>query len=80
QTCSSHNCHTSSPTDLLIFKINSCGLRAQAAKRAIDANDAEALLSSMNYPLSLTTNQRSIAETGIADVVMYRSMLEDWWR
>lgn len=69
-----------SPTDLLIFKINSCGLRAQAKKKAIDANDAETLLSTMSRPLSLTDDQRGIAETGLADVVANGTMTEDWWR
>lgn len=69
-----------SPTDLLIFKINSCGLRAQADKKAIDANDAETLLSTMSRPLSLTDDQRGIAETGLADVVANGTMTEDWWR
>ncbi|GAB1312204.1 hypothetical protein MFIFM68171_02414 [Madurella fahalii] len=33
-----------SPTDLLIFKMHSCGLRAQALKSVVDATDAAALL------------------------------------
>lgn len=34
----------------------------------------------MSRPLSLTDDQRGIAETGLADVVANGTMTEDWWR
>jgi hypothetical protein len=71
-----------SAVDLIIFKINSCGLRAQIAKRQIDALDAEALLEQETAlsPLSLSTGQREIVEPCIADVVTNGTKHETWWR
>jgi len=60
--------------------MNSCGLRAQVAKRAIDANDAETLLAAITTPTTLTICQQGLAETGIADMVSFGSKSEDWWR
>lgn len=68
------------PTDLLMFKMHSCGLRAQALKSAIDANDAEVLLAAMSTPLTLTSHQQVLAEPRIADVVSFGSKSESWWR
>ncbi|KAF2230122.1 hypothetical protein EV356DRAFT_580299 [Viridothelium virens] len=71
-----------SPIDLIIFKINSCGLRAQLTKRVTDASDAETLLEmeTSRSPLSLTATQQATVEACIADVVTHGSMTEEWWR
>lgn len=69
-----------SKIDLLVFKINSCGLRAQIAKKRIDARDATALLSEMTTPIRLTAQQVAIVEPCIRDVVAYGTKSEDWWK
>ncbi|EQB51598.1 hypothetical protein CGLO_08849 [Colletotrichum gloeosporioides Cg-14] len=71
-----------SPSDLIVFKINSCGLRAQAAKKRTDAADAQALLefATKSSALSLTSAQRAVVEPCIADVVTHGSKKEKWWK
>ena len=71
-----------SQTDLLVFKINSCGLRAKPAKRRIDALDAENVLTSLtaHTTLDLTDKQRDVVEPCIADVVKNGSQTKEWWR
>ena len=68
--------------DLIIFKIHSCGLRAEKVKRSRDANDAEALLVEVikEAPLTLTTAQADLVEIGIPDVVKNGKRNENWWR
>lgn len=60
--------------------MHSCGLRAQATKRVIDASDAESLTNEMGTPLTLTVDQQGVAESRIADMVSFGSKSEDWWR
>lgn len=69
-----------SQIDLLIFKINSCGLRAQVAKKRIDARDAQHLLQDMTPPLRLTASQLAIVEPCITDVVAHGTKSQDWWK
>lgn len=71
-----------SPTDLIVFKICLCGLRAEPIKRRTDARDAEALLDKETYhgPLHLSSTQRAIVEPCLADVVLYGTKTEQWWR
>jgi hypothetical protein len=69
-----------SQVDLFIFKMNSCGLRAQEGKKRIDALDAMYLLEDMASPLRLTAEQQAIVEPCIADVVAHTETTEDWWR
>ncbi|KAK3372632.1 hypothetical protein B0H63DRAFT_527465 [Podospora didyma] len=59
-----------SPTNLLVFKINSYELRAQDAKKRADAQDAETLIISQGVqaPLKPTAQQQNIVEPCIADV------------
>ena len=68
--------------DLVVFKVHSCGLRAQQGKRRTDANDAEALLSgaTTQAPLALTDQQKELLKPCISDVVKYGSKSEGWWR
>lgn len=65
-----------------MFKINSCGLRAQRAKRRTDAGDAEALLSQAvaKLPLTLTDRQKSQLELALDSVIEHSRQDEDWWR
>jgi hypothetical protein len=69
-----------SQIDLLIFKINSCGLRVQVAKKRIDARDAQHLLQDMTIPLRLTALQFAIVEPCITDVVVHGTKTQDWWK
>lgn len=71
-----------SATDLVVFKINSCGLRAQAGKRRVDAGDAQILLETMTAagPLRLTTAQRAVVEAGLESVIQNGRKNEAWWR
>jgi len=69
-----------SQTDLVVFKVNSCGLRAQGSKKRTDAADAVALLGNMPSPLRLTAEQQAIVEPCIRDVATHGTKTEDWWR
>ena len=71
-----------SETDLIVFKMNSCGLRALTSKKRVDAIDAETLLElpTVQTPLSLTDAQRAIVEPCIRDVVAHGTKTEEWWR
>ncbi|KAF2459309.1 hypothetical protein BDY21DRAFT_337915 [Lineolata rhizophorae] len=71
-----------SPTDLIIFKINSCGLRSQGVKKRTDAVDAETLLAreTLHSPLTLTSTQQAIVAPCIVDVVTHGRQSEQWWR
>jgi len=71
-----------SAIDLVVFKINSCGLRAQTSKKRTDAADAQALLERLtgNAPLSLTNAQKATVERGISDVVTHGTKTSKWWR
>lgn len=68
--------------DLIVFKINSCGLRAQGSKKRRDALDAGNLLDKETQasPLSLTSAQKAIVEPCIVDVVAHGGHSEKWWR
>jgi len=71
-----------SPTDLIVFKICSCGLRAEHTKRRTDARDTEKLLEmeAAHKPLRLTSDQKALVEPCIADVVQYGQRAEQWFR
>jgi len=68
--------------DLVVFKINSCGLRAQTSKKRIDAVDTQDLLARLtsHAPLNLTNIQKSAVEQGINDVVTHGTKTKAWWR
>ena len=71
-----------SAIDLIVFKINSCGLRAQAQKKRTDATDAQVLLErlTLNGSLNLAAAQRAIVEPCIQDVVAHGTKSKAWWR
>ena len=69
-----------SQIDLFIFKMNSCGLRAQDAKKRTDALDAVSLLRDLPLPLRFTAEQLAIIEPCIKDVVAHGTKTEDWWK
>ena len=70
-----------SATDLVVFKINSCGLRAQTAKKRTDAVDAQALLEMLTVraSLNLTNAQAAVVAPCLDDVVANGSKSKAWW-
>lgn len=67
--------------DLVVFKIHSCGLRAEASKKRRDADDAENLADAIQTtPLGLSVEQKAIVEPLISDVVAHGKRSERWWR
>ncbi|KAF2743418.1 hypothetical protein M011DRAFT_480770 [Sporormia fimetaria CBS 119925] len=71
-----------SSTDLIVFKIYSCGLRAEIAKRHQGAMDAQDMLhkEANGKPLRLASAQKSIVEQGLPDVLTFAEEPESWWR
>lgn len=71
-----------SAIDLVVFKMNFCGLRAQTFKKRTDAADAQALLESLTVhaSLNLTNDQRAIVEPCIKDLVAHGTKTKAWWR
>ena len=71
-----------SPTDLIVFKIFSCGLRPTANKRRVDAIDAQNLMLRFfsNSVVNLTGPQANLVSQGLGDLVAYGTMTEQWWR
>ncbi|KAG5951266.1 hypothetical protein E4U57_006999 [Claviceps arundinis] len=70
--------------DLIIFKIFSCGMRAQAKKRLLDATDAESLvlyqIKNEGSGIKLNAKQKEMVEPYIMDVVENGEKTEKWWR
>jgi hypothetical protein len=64
-----------SATDLVVFKMNSCG------KKRTDVADAQALLErlTVHASLNLTDTQRAIVEPCIKDVVAQGTKSKEWW-
>ncbi|KAK4234268.1 hypothetical protein C8A03DRAFT_37958, partial [Achaetomium macrosporum] len=65
--------------DLVVFKIESCGVRKQTKQGLIDAIDAETLLSMVKTPLALTPQQQAIVEDRIEDVMSHCKHRPRWW-
>ncbi|KAI1909472.1 hypothetical protein LOZ65_006521 [Ophidiomyces ophidiicola] len=59
-----------SPVDLLVLKINACGLRATTTKKVQDAQDALAVADMLTKlgPITLSNQQKGAARAGIQDV------------
>lgn len=55
-------------------------MRAQDAKKRVDALDALSLLRDMTTPLRVTAEQLAILETCIRDVAAHGTKTEDWWK
>ncbi|KAG6089242.1 hypothetical protein E4U30_000151 [Claviceps sp. LM220 group G6] len=70
--------------DLIVFKIFSCGMRAQAQKRLLDATDAETLvlyqIKNEGSGIKLSAKQKEMVEPYIVDVVENGKKTEKWWR
>ncbi|KAL4971052.1 uncharacterized protein BDV14DRAFT_194833 [Aspergillus stella-maris] len=68
--------------DVMVFKIRSCGLRADETKRKRDAADAFHLLKDLaeNGPITLTPTQVAAVREGLPAVLERTSVEEQWWR
>ncbi|RYO97603.1 hypothetical protein DL764_007277 [Monosporascus ibericus] len=68
--------------DLVVFKLDSSGLRSNAAKKRRDAADAAALLeehAAANAKLELSPGKRETAHQALIDVVRYSDRSRGWW-
>lgn len=70
-----------SELDLLVFKINSCGLRPTAGKKIRDANDAMELTEHLSSkgPIILSSFQKNAVLQGLNDVVQLSARDKAWW-
>ncbi|KAM3490248.1 hypothetical protein MY3957_006487 [Beauveria namnaoensis] len=72
-----------SELDLLVFKINCCGLRSTAVKKIRDAKDARILLEDIRSQgsISLSPLQKNAVLAGLEDVVkLTRGGDMAWWK
>ncbi|KAM3427382.1 hypothetical protein NHJ13734_009005 [Beauveria thailandica] len=72
-----------SELDLLVFKINCCGLRSTTVKKIRDANDARTLLKNIRSQgnISLSPIQRNAVLSGLEDVVkLSKGGNMAWWK
>ncbi|RYP85615.1 hypothetical protein DL769_000956 [Monosporascus sp. CRB-8-3] len=68
--------------DLVVFKLDSSGLRSNAAKKRRDAADAAALLeehAAANAKLELSPRGREMAHEALIDVIRYSDRSREWW-
>ncbi|KAJ6090446.1 hypothetical protein N7486_009261 [Penicillium sp. IBT 16267x] len=70
-----------SELDLLIFKINSCGLRPTPGKKLRDATDALELLEDLNSkgPIVLSVSQKNVILQCLDDVARMSGKDKAWW-
>jgi hypothetical protein len=70
-----------SVTDLIVFRIHSCGLRAENVKKRRDALDAVVLLEQETKAgaSGLTQEQKSAVQQGLGDVVPVSGKNTKWW-
>ncbi|KAE8148911.1 hypothetical protein BDV25DRAFT_10228 [Aspergillus avenaceus] len=71
-----------SEIDLLVFKINSCGLRPTPAKKLRDATDARSLAEDLGSrgPIILTPVQKTAVLQGLEDVAQLSRKDQAWWK
>lgn len=71
-----------SEIDLLVFKINSCGLRPTPAKKLRDATDARSLAEDLGSrgPIILTPVQKTAVLRGLEDVAQLSRKDQAWWK
>ncbi|RYP78405.1 hypothetical protein DL771_000590 [Monosporascus sp. 5C6A] len=68
--------------DLVVFKLDSSGMRSNVAKKRRDAADAAALLeehAAANAKLELSPRKREMAHAALIDVVRYSDRSREWW-
>jgi hypothetical protein len=70
-----------SELDLLIFKINSCGLRPTPGKKLRDATDALEILEDLSSkgPIVLSVSQKNVILQCLDDVARMSGRDKAWW-
>ncbi|KAJ5102016.1 hypothetical protein NUU61_004238 [Penicillium alfredii] len=70
-----------SELDLLVFKINSCGLRPTAGKKIRDANDAVEVTEHLSSkgPIVLSSFQKNAVLQGLNDAIQLSGHDRAWW-
>ncbi|KAI1107112.1 hypothetical protein F4804DRAFT_241644 [Jackrogersella minutella] len=68
-------------TDLIVFKLDSSGLRSNPAKKERDARDAAALVdfAALDGSLQLSAKQEQVVEEALCDVAKCGAKEKDWW-
>ncbi|KAI1418678.1 hypothetical protein F5Y13DRAFT_196449 [Hypoxylon sp. FL1857] len=68
-------------TDLIVFKLDSSGLRSNPAKKERDARDAAALvdLAANKAPIRLSAKQEQVVEEALCDVATCGTKEKGWW-
>ncbi|KAA8641639.1 hypothetical protein EYZ11_006829 [Aspergillus tanneri] len=71
-----------SEIDLLVFKINCCGLRPTPAKKVRDAADAASLADDLSSKGSivLSPTQKAAVLQGLDDVAQFSGREKTWWK
>ncbi|KAI0838614.1 hypothetical protein F5Y06DRAFT_286980 [Hypoxylon sp. FL0890] len=67
--------------DLIVFKLDSSGLRSNPAKKERDARDAAALvdLAANKAPIRLSKKQEQVVEEALCDVATCGTKEKGWW-
>ncbi|EWC45968.1 hypothetical protein DRE_04761 [Drechslerella stenobrocha 248] len=65
--------------DLIVFKINSCGLRVASDKKVQDAADAYSAVASAGLSLRLSNKQKHTARGGLPAVAAALGYPKSWW-
>ncbi|KAI1650241.1 uncharacterized protein F4817DRAFT_328740 [Daldinia loculata] len=68
-------------TDLIVFKLDSSGLRSNPVKKERDAQDAAALVAFATHKsfLQLSKKQEQVVEEALCDVAKCGTKEKDWW-
>ncbi|KAI1081202.1 hypothetical protein F5B20DRAFT_579580 [Whalleya microplaca] len=66
-------------TDLIVFKLDSAGLRSSPVKKERDARDAAALVEHYRGSISLSPKQEEVAEEALCDVAKVGTKEKHWW-
>ncbi|GFF26107.1 hypothetical protein IFM58399_01294 [Aspergillus lentulus] len=67
--------------DLLVYKINSCGMRPTPEKQKQDAEDAQELVNILSSPgtITLDDSQKQAVVSGLDEMLEYSEEDRDWW-
>ncbi|KAF7164867.1 hypothetical protein CNMCM5623_009294 [Aspergillus felis] len=67
--------------DLLVYKINSCGMRPTADKRKQDAEDAQELVNILSWQgtITLDDSQKQAVLSGLDEMLEYSRESRQWW-
>ncbi|KAH9900130.1 hypothetical protein F4778DRAFT_740234 [Xylariomycetidae sp. FL2044] len=68
--------------DLIVFKLDSSGLRSSLVKKERDARDAAALIeheNTLGFPVRLAARQKQVVEEALCDVAKCGTKDKAWW-